>query len=150
MSNMKNYLEYKGYRARVEFDYESHVLFGKIDGIQDLVTFESDSAKNIELEFQNAVDDYLAYCEESGKEAERESSLFEDQALGLNEAIDLYLEDYDEQAVREVLTNDALNEKDITLIKRFYSMGEQPERIADLLDVPLEFVNEVLAMGQKR
>ena len=67
-----------------------------------------------------------------------------------NEVIDLYLEDYDEQAVREVLTNDALNEKDITLIKRFYSMGEQPERIADLLDVPLEFVNEVLAMGQKR
>lgn len=69
---MKNYLEYKGYHARIEFDYESHVLFGKIDGIQDLVTFESDSGNSIALEFQKAVDDYLAFCEEVGKEPEKE------------------------------------------------------------------------------
>lgn len=146
-------LFYKGYRARVEFDYESHVLFGKIDGIQDLVTFESVSAKNIELEFQNAVDDYLAYCEESGKEAERESSLFEDLALGLNEAIDLYLEDYDEQAVREVLAkdaadeavNEALHKRDTEKIKLMLEDGVAPEIISHRYAYPEDLVNEVLA-----
>ena len=68
---MKNYLEYKDYRARVEFDYENKLLFGVIDGIRDLVSFEAKSAQDIEKEFQAAVDDYLAFCEEVGKEPEK-------------------------------------------------------------------------------
>ena len=69
---MKNCFEYKDYHAKVEYDYESKVLFGVIDGIQDLVTFESDSAGGIEEEFHNAVDDYLDFCKEVGKEPEKE------------------------------------------------------------------------------
>ena len=48
--------EYKGYRARLEDG------IGKIDGIGDLVCFEDD--------FHEAVDDYLAFCKEVGKEPE--------------------------------------------------------------------------------
>ena len=69
---MKHYLEYKGYHAKIEFDYENKVLFGKIDGIQDLVTFEAESGSEAEPQFQAAVDDYLAFCEEVGKEPEKE------------------------------------------------------------------------------
>ena len=69
---MKNCFEYKDYHARVEYDYEKRVLFGTIDGIRDLVTFEADSAAEAETEFQKAVDDYLAFCKEVGKEPERE------------------------------------------------------------------------------
>ena len=36
------------------------------------MTFEADSAGKAEEEFQKAVDDYLAFCEEVGKEPERE------------------------------------------------------------------------------
>lgn len=69
---MKNsVLEYKGYYASVEFDAETKSLFGKIEGINDLVTFESDNVKKIEKEFRSAVDDYLAFCKEVGKEPEK-------------------------------------------------------------------------------
>lgn len=69
---MKNILEYKGYHSKVEFDLETHTLYGKIEGINDLVTFESDSLLNVEEEFCSAVDDYLAFCEEVGKKPDKE------------------------------------------------------------------------------
>ena len=62
----KNYLEYKGYYTRIEFSPEDKVLFGKIEGINDLVNFESDSANEIENEFHAAVDDYLEFCSDAG------------------------------------------------------------------------------------
>lgn len=68
----KNILEYKGYHTTIEFDAESLVLRGKIEGINDFVNFESDNPKMIEQEFQAAVDDYLAFCQEVGKEPDKE------------------------------------------------------------------------------
>ncbi len=68
---MNNILTYKGYVAKVEFSSEDLRLFGKIEGIRDLVTFESTSAEAIEQEFRNAVDDYLVYCAEVGKEPDK-------------------------------------------------------------------------------
>ena len=65
-------LEYKGYYAKIEFDATTHTLFGKIEGIQDLVTFESTSPTEIDAEFRAAVDDYLAFCEEVGKAPEKQ------------------------------------------------------------------------------
>lgn len=69
---MGNIMKYKDYSAVIEYSCEDKVLFGKIIGINDLVTFESDSADEIENEFHAAVDDYLAYCKEVGKEPEKE------------------------------------------------------------------------------
>lgn len=43
-------------------------------GIDDLIDFYSDSAKEIENEFHAAVDDYLAFCEEVGKQPQKEFS----------------------------------------------------------------------------
>lgn len=68
----KNILEYKGYRSKIEFDSEDCVLRGKIEGIKDLVTFESASIYEIEQEFHSAVDDYLEFCKEVGKEPDKE------------------------------------------------------------------------------
>lgn len=67
-----NILEYKGYHTKIEFDTETFILYGKIEGINDLIDFESDNAKTIETEFHNAVDDYLEFCKEVGKEPEKE------------------------------------------------------------------------------
>ena len=70
---MKNsVLEYKGYHTKIEFDSDACVLRGKIEGINDYVDFESTDAQMIEKEFQNDVDDYLAFCEEVGKEPDKE------------------------------------------------------------------------------
>lgn len=64
-------LTYKGYYTEIHYSEEDKVLFGKIEGIADLVNFESDSARDIEEEFHKAVDDYLAYCEEEGKSPDK-------------------------------------------------------------------------------
>jgi predicted HicB family RNase H-like nuclease len=69
---MKNVLEYKGYHTKVEFDVEDCLLRGKIEGIGDLVNFECENACDVETEFHNAVDDYLEFCQEVGKEPDKE------------------------------------------------------------------------------
>ena len=68
---MENTLYYKNYYTNVSYSAEDKILYGKIEGINDLVTFESESAETIEKEFHSAVDDYLAFCEEVGKEPEK-------------------------------------------------------------------------------
>lgn len=68
---MENTLYYKNYYTNVSYSAEDKILYGKIEGINDLVTFESESAETIEKEFRSAVDDYLAFCEEVGKEPEK-------------------------------------------------------------------------------
>ncbi len=67
---MCNILEYKGYLTKVEFDAKDCILYGKIEGISDLVNFECDEMNKVEQEFHSAVDDYLIFCEEVGKEPE--------------------------------------------------------------------------------
>ena len=67
-----NILEYKGYHAKVEFDAEALILRGKIEGINDLVDFESADINEIRKEFESAVDDYLEFCKEVGKDPDKE------------------------------------------------------------------------------
>lgn len=67
-----NILEYKGYHTTIEFDTQTYVLRGKIEGINDFVNFESSDPKKIEQEFHSAVDDYLDFCKEVGKEPDKE------------------------------------------------------------------------------
>lgn len=66
-------LTYKGYFTVITFEAEDKVLYGKIEGIDDLVTFESDSAKEIEKEFHDAVDDWLEFRKEIDNEVESKS-----------------------------------------------------------------------------
>lgn len=69
---MKKVFTYKGYHAKIKFDYDSLSLYGKIVNIDDLVTFEGTDPKKIEKEFHHAVDDYLEFCREIGKEPAKE------------------------------------------------------------------------------
>lgn len=69
---MSNILNYKGYHARVEFDVTNKVLYGKIEGIRDLINFESDSLQSVENQFHSAVDGYLKFCSEVGKAPDKE------------------------------------------------------------------------------
>ena len=68
---MNSTLEYKGYWTTVRYSAEDHVLHGKIEGIRDLVDFESDSAADVERAFHEAVDDYLAFCRDTGSSPEK-------------------------------------------------------------------------------
>lgn len=63
-------MTYKGYSARPEYSAEDGVFFGRLLGINDLVNFESENVEGLEAEFHKAVDDYLAFCSEIGKQPE--------------------------------------------------------------------------------
>jgi predicted HicB family RNase H-like nuclease len=68
---MDNALEYKGYIGSVQYSAADEVFYGKVEAINDLVTFEADNAKQLRHEFEAAVDDYLAFCQEEGKVPEK-------------------------------------------------------------------------------
>ncbi len=64
---MKSTIEYKSYIGSVSFSSEDEVFHGKIEGIDDLVTFEGNSVEELKAAFQEAVDDYVEICSEIGK-----------------------------------------------------------------------------------
>ena len=66
---MMKTVKYKGYEGTVEVDIDRGICRGKIMFIDDLVTYECESAKDIKKEFEAAVDDYLATCQELGRDA---------------------------------------------------------------------------------
>lgn len=61
-----NTMKYKGFIGSVAFSEEDSVFFGKIEGINALVNFEGESVAELTQAFHDAVNDYLAYCEEEG------------------------------------------------------------------------------------
>jgi predicted HicB family RNase H-like nuclease len=68
---MANIIEYKGYIGSIEYSPEDKLFFGKIEMIEDLVTFEADSASELESNFKSVVDDYLVTCKELGREPQK-------------------------------------------------------------------------------
>ena len=49
---MNNTLKYKGFFASVVFSDEDNILFGKIEGIDDLVMFEGSSVTELKNMFK--------------------------------------------------------------------------------------------------
>jgi predicted HicB family RNase H-like nuclease len=66
-----NTLSYKEYIGSVSFSAEDEVFYGKIEHINDLVTFESDNSHDLKKAFEEAVDDYLEVCREKGIQPEK-------------------------------------------------------------------------------
>lgn len=64
-------MEYKDYTARVVFDDDAGVLFGEVEGLRDVVTFEATNVGELATAFQDSVDDYLELCRKRGKEPEK-------------------------------------------------------------------------------
>ena len=53
-------LTYKGLEANIGYNEESGVLYGKIEGIDELVEFEGETVAEITEEFHREADIYLA------------------------------------------------------------------------------------------
>ena len=68
---MSNTMTFKGYAARIEYDDEDGLFFGRIAGIRDGVTFHADSVEGLREAFHEAVDDYLETCARIGKEPQK-------------------------------------------------------------------------------
>ena len=69
-----NTMTYKGYSARVEFDGEDEIFFGRIAGINDVVGFHAETVAALRDAFHQAVDGYIEACATVGKLAEKSYS----------------------------------------------------------------------------
>lgn len=59
---------YKGYSAQIELDPEDNVMFGRVLGIYDVLTFEGETFEDAVNDFHFVINDYLNWCRERGKE----------------------------------------------------------------------------------
>lgn len=109
---MKNTITYKGYIGSVEFSQEDEVFFGKVQGIQSLISYEGTNASELIKDFQSAVDEYLESCIKDGikpetaykgsfnvrlsSETHRQAAIY---AIEHNQSLNSFIED----AVKEKL-----------------------------------------------
>ncbi|MDR1224502.1 MAG: hypothetical protein LBL07_16725 [Tannerella sp.] len=56
-------LTYKGFTGSVHFSSEDDVFFGKIEGINDLITFEGNSVSELKNAFRYVIDEHIKDCE---------------------------------------------------------------------------------------
>jgi len=70
----KDLLKHKGYSGTVEISMEDGVLHGKVLFVADLITYEAETPGALKIAFEEAVEDYLATCDQIGKDPDRPAS----------------------------------------------------------------------------
>ncbi len=68
---MKDVIKYKEYIGTVHFSAEDEVFYGKIEGVDDLVSFEGKTVAELKQAFIEAVEDYDELCLSTGKSNEK-------------------------------------------------------------------------------
>lgn len=114
---MKNTITYKDYIGTVNFSEEDMVFFGKVIGITDSISFEGDTVESLIDDFHDAVDEYLEFCAETGKEPQQQykgsfnvritAELHRKASLGAS-AKNISLNSYVEQAIEMQVAKDAV------------------------------------------
>ncbi|MBI5594029.1 MAG: type II toxin-antitoxin system HicB family antitoxin [Deltaproteobacteria bacterium] len=69
--NETNKLNYNGYTGSIEISFDDNCLHGKILFINDLITYEGSTPEDLSVSFESAVDRYIAYCNNTGKPANK-------------------------------------------------------------------------------
>jgi predicted HicB family RNase H-like nuclease len=65
-------MEYRGYQAGpIEFDDEAMLFSGTVLGLRDVIHFAGRTADELAQAFRDSIDDYLAFCEERGRDPEK-------------------------------------------------------------------------------
>ena len=68
---MKDVMNYNDYLGSVHYSGRDEVFYGKIEGINDSITYEGSSVSELKTAFEEAVMDYLELCRLNGKEPEK-------------------------------------------------------------------------------
>ena len=71
---MINSMTYKGYAASMVFDAEDKIIVGRVQDIDDIISFHGESVAEFESNFHAAIEDYLAASKELGSAPERPAS----------------------------------------------------------------------------
>ena len=68
---MKDTMAYKTFIGSVHYSEDDGIFYGKLEAINDLVTFEGKSVAELKKAFREAVDDYIRTCRELGREPQK-------------------------------------------------------------------------------
>ena len=61
-------MHYKGFSAAIRYDERDRIYHGQLTDTYDNVYFEGVTVEELKIAFRVAIDDYLAYCSETGRE----------------------------------------------------------------------------------
>ena len=59
-------IKYMGYQGTVEYSAEDNLLYGKVIGINGLISYEGEDLSTLKQCFVESINDYLAQCEAEG------------------------------------------------------------------------------------
>ena len=62
---MRNVITYKGFIGSVHFAAEDRVFYGKVEGINDLISFEGKTVDELEEGFKYMVDEHIKDCKKN-------------------------------------------------------------------------------------
>jgi len=71
---MKNTLSYKGFTARIEFDPDDNIFFGRVLSVKDIIGFHGETVSELTTDFHNAINHYLDVCHQRGEKPQKEYS----------------------------------------------------------------------------
>ena len=115
--------QHKGFIGKVEIDEDEKMLVGNVINLaKDGITFAGKTVEEAEEDFRGAVDDYLAWAEEEGFEAEkpyqgnilvRAAPELHREAATASALLGVSLNNFVIDAIREKL-NELISEKRVT------------------------------------
>lgn len=73
MSTQQPTFQHRGYSGTAEVSREDDCLFGRVLHINDVITFEGQTLREVREQFEIAVDEYLVHCKAVGKQPDRPS-----------------------------------------------------------------------------
>lgn len=68
---MKDVMKYKGFIGSVHYASEDRVFYGKVEGINDLISFEGSTVDELEEGFRYMVDEHINDCKKKKIPAEK-------------------------------------------------------------------------------
>ena len=65
---MSNMMKYKDYYAGIKYEDETSTFYGKIEDIDDLISFEADTVDGLKKEFEESVEEYIESCKQNNRQ----------------------------------------------------------------------------------
>ena len=103
---MKDVITYKGFIGSVHFAAEDRVFYGKIEGINDLITFEGKTVNQLEEGFKYMVDEHIKDCKKNNLPVEKSYK----GNLNIRLAPELHKRAARDAALRGISLNQYINE----------------------------------------
>ena len=107
---MKNLMKYKDFYASINYEDETSTFWGRIEGIEDIITFESDSVEGLKKEFKEVVEEHLEECKILNKDPHkpykgsfnvRIEPLLHQKATLFSKQFNMSLNQFVEKAIKE-------------------------------------------------